>query len=257
MKFLCIGDVIGRTGRNALKRFLPEVKEKHQPDFIVLNGENAAGGFGLTKKVYDELLSMGIDVITSGNHIFDKKEITQFIDQEEKLLRPANYPPQALGRGYGIYEKNGKKIAVINLMGRVFMGIPLDCPFRKFDEIYEKIKEEVDYIIVDFHAEATSEKTAFGYYVDGRADIVFGTHSHVATADDMILPKGTAYITDVGLTGPKYSVIGMKIEEPIQKFITGMPVKYDVAKGPLIFQAIFVKKTEEKTEIIRLKLEEE
>lgn len=257
MKFLCIGDVIGRTGRNALKRFLPEVKEKYQPDFIVLNGENAAGGFGLTKKVYDELLSMGIDVITSGNHIFDKKEITQFIDQEEKLLRPANYPPQALGRGYGIYEKNGKKIAVINLMGRVFMGIPLDCPFRKFDEIYEKIKEEVDYIIVDFHAEATSEKTAFGYYVDGRADIVFGTHSHVATADEMILPKGTAYITDVGLTGPKYSVIGMKIEEPIQKFITGMPVKYDVAKGPLIFQAIFVKKTEEKTEIIRLKLEEE
>jgi len=257
MKFLCIGDVIGRTGRNALKRFLPEVKEKYQPDFIVLNGENAAGGFGLTKKVYDELLSMGIDVITSGNHIFDKKEITQFIDQEEKLLRPANYPPQALGRGYGIYEKNGKKIAVINLMGRVFMGIPLDCPFRKFDEIYEKVKDEADYIIVDFHAEATSEKTAFGYYVDGRADIVFGTHSHVATADEMILPKGTAYITDVGLTGPKYSVIGMKIEEPIQKFITGMPVKYDVAKGPLIFQAIFVKKTEEKTEIIRLKLEEE
>ncbi|WP_029519863.1 TIGR00282 family metallophosphoesterase [Persephonella sp. IF05-L8] len=257
MKFLCIGDVIGRTGRNALKRFLPEVREKYQPDFIVLNGENAAGGFGLTKKVYDELLSMGIDVITSGNHIFDKKEITQFIDQEEKLLRPANYPPQALGRGYGIYEKNGKKIAVINLMGRVFMGISLDCPFRKFDEIYEKIKEEVDYIIVDFHAEATSEKTAFGYYVDGRADIVFGTHSHVATADEMILPKGTAYITDVGLTGPKYSVIGMKIEEPIQKFITGMPVKYDVAKGALIFQAIFVKKTEEKTEIIRLKFEEE
>ena len=257
MKFLCIGDVIGRTGRNALKRFLPEVKEKYQPDFIVLNGENAAGGFGLTKKVYDELLSMGIDVITSGNHIFDKKEITQFIDQEEKLLRPANYPPQALGRGYGIYEKNGKKIAVINLMGRVFMGIPLDCPFRKFDEIYEKIKDEADYIIVDFHAEATSEKTAFGYYVDGRADIVFGTHSHVATADEMILPKGTAYITDVGLTGPKYSVIGMKIEEPIQKFTTGMPVKYDVAKGPLLFQALFVKKTEEKTEIIRLKLEEE
>ena len=257
MRFLCIGDVIGRTGRNALKHFLPEVKEKYKPDFIVLNGENAAGGFGLTKKVYDELLSLGIDVITSGNHIFDKKEITQFIDQEEKLLRPANYPPQALGRGYCIYEKNGKKIAVINLMGRVFMGVPLDCPFRKFDEIYEKIKDEVDYIIVDFHAEATSEKTAFGYYVDGRADIVFGTHSHVATADEMILPKGTAYITDVGLTGPKYSVIGMKIEEPIQKFITGMPVKYDVAKGPLLFQALFVKKTEEKTEIIRLKLEEE
>lgn len=257
MRFLCIGDVIGRTGRNALKRFLPEVLEKYRPDFIALNGENAAGGFGLTKKVYDELINLGIDVITSGNHIFDKKEIFQFIDQEERLLRPANYPPQAAGRGYGVYEKSGKKIAVINLMGRAFMGIPLDCPFRKFDDIYEKVKEIVDYIIVDFHAEATSEKTAFGFYVDGRADVVFGTHSHVATADEMILPKGTAYITDVGLTGAKYSVIGMKIEDPIQKFITGMPVKYEVAKGSMIFQALFVEKNEKKTDIIRIKIEEE
>ncbi|SNZ09654.1 hypothetical protein SAMN06265182_1598 [Persephonella hydrogeniphila] len=257
MRFLCIGDIIGRTGRNALKAFLPDVKEKYRPDFIILNGENAAGGFGITKKVYDEILSLGIDVVTSGNHIFDKKEISQFIDQEERLLRPANYPPQALGRGYGIYEKNGEKIAVINLMGRAFMGIPLDCPFRKFDEIYEKIKDAVDYIIVDFHAEATSEKTAFGFYTDGRADIVFGTHSHVATADEMILPKGTAYITDVGLTGPKYSVIGMKIEEPIQKFLTGMPVKYEVAKGKMIFQAILVEKEGEKADIKRIKIEEE
>ncbi|WP_457624822.1 TIGR00282 family metallophosphoesterase [Persephonella sp.] len=257
MRFLCIGDVIGRTGRNALKTFLPEVKEKYKPDFIILNGENAAGGFGITKKVYDEILSLGVDVVTSGNHIFDKKEISRFIDQEERLLRPANYPPQALGRGYGIYEKEGRKIAVINLMGRAFMGIPLDCPFRKFDEIYEKIKDDVEYIIVDFHAEATSEKTAFGFYVDGRADIVFGTHSHVATADEMILPKGTAYITDVGLTGPKYSVIGMKAEEPIQKFLTGMPVKYEVAKGKMIFQAIIVEKKGDKADIKRIKIEEE
>jgi metallophosphoesterase (TIGR00282 family) len=257
MRFLCIGDVIGRTGRNALKTFLPEVKEKYRPDFIILNGENAAGGFGITKKVYDEILSLGVDVVTSGNHIFDKKEISRFIDQEERLIRPANYPPQALGRGYGIYEKEGRKIAVINLMGRAFMGIPLDCPFRKFDEIYEKIKDDVEYIIVDFHAEATSEKTAFGFYVDGRADIVFGTHSHVATADEMILPKGTAYITDVGLTGPKYSVIGMKAEEPIQKFLTGMPVKYEVAKGKMIFQAIIVEKKGDKADIKRIKIEEE
>jgi len=142
-------------------------------------------------------------------------------------------------------------------MGRAFMGIPLDCPFRKFDEIYEKIKDDVEYIIVDFHAEATSEKTAFGFYVDGRADIVFGTHSHVATADEMILPKGTAYITDVGLTGPKYSVIGMKAEEPIQKFLTGMPVKYEVAKGKMIFQAIIVEKKGDKADIKRIKIEEE
>ncbi|MBK3333134.1 TIGR00282 family metallophosphoesterase [Persephonella atlantica] len=257
MRFLCIGDVIGRTGRNALKKFLPDVLKEYRPDFVILNGENAAGGFGLTKKVYEELLSLGVDVITSGNHIFDKKEVLQFIDKEEKLLRPANYPPGASGKGYGIYEESGEKVAVINLMGRALMGIPLDCPFRKFDEIYEKIKESVDYIVVDFHAEATSEKMAFGFYVDGRADIVFGTHSHVATADEMLLPKGTAYITDVGLTGAKYSVIGMKVEEPIQKFLTGMPAKYEVAKGKMIFQALFVEKTQQKTDIKRIKIEEE
>ncbi len=257
MRFLCIGDVIGRTGRNALKKFLPSVVQEEKVDFIVLNGENAAGGFGITKKVYDELIRLGVDVITSGNHIFDKKEVFQFIDKEEKLLRPANYPEGVPGRGYGIYKKNGKSIAVINLMGRALMGIPLDCPFRTFDRIYEKIYEAVDYIIVDFHAEATSEKTAFGFYVDGRADIVFGTHSHVATADEMILPEGTAYITDVGLTGPRYSVIGMRIEEPIKKFLTGIPVKYEVGKGPLIFQAILVEKEEKSTNIRRIKIYEE
>ena len=256
MRFLCIGDVIGRTGRNALKHFLPEVVEKEKVDFIIANGENAAGGFGITKKVYDELIKLGIDVITSGNHIFDKKEVFQFIDKEERLLRPANYPEGAPGKGYGIYTKNEKKIAVINLMGRALMGIPLDCPFRKFDEIYKKISESVDFIIVDFHAEATSEKNAFGFYVDGRADIVFGTHSHVATADEMLLPKGTAYITDVGLTGPKYSVIGMKIEDPLKKFLTGVPVKYEVAKGPMIFQALLVEKNENETFIKRIKISE-
>ncbi len=256
MRFLCIGDVIGRTGRNALKHFLPEVVEKEKVDFIIANGENAAGGFGITKKVYDELIKLGIDVITSGNHIFDKKEVFQFIDKEERLLRPANYPEGAPGKGYGIYTKNGKKIAVINLMGRALMGIPLDCPFKKFDEIYKKISESVDFIIVDFHAEATSEKNAFGFYVDGRADIVFGTHSHVATADEMLLPKGSAYITDVGLTGPKYSVIGMKIEDPLKKFLIGVPVKYEVAKGPMLFQALLVEKNENETFIKRIKISE-
>ena len=240
MRFLLIGDVIGRTGRNTLKEVLPEVKKKYKPDFIVINGENLAGGYGITRKVFKEIDKLGIDVITSGNHIWDKKEIYQFIDEEPKLLRPANYPPMVLGRGYGIYEKNGKRIAVINIMGRVFMGIPLDCQFRKFDEIYNEIKYKFDYIIVDFHVEATSEKNAFGYYVDGRATIVYGTHTHVPTADERILPKNTVYITDVGLTGAFQSVIGIDPKNSIKGFLTGLPQKYDVAKGEKIFNALFV-----------------
>ncbi|WP_456402390.1 TIGR00282 family metallophosphoesterase [Persephonella sp.] len=257
MKFLIIGDVIGKTGRKALKYFLPELISKEKPDFIVANGENSAGGFGITKKVFDELISMGIDVITSGNHIWDKKEVFQFIDEEKRLLRPANYPPNVNGRGFEIYEKSGKKIGVVNLMGRVFMGIPLDCPFRTFDQIYEMIRDKVDYLIVDFHAEATSEKTAFGFYVDGRADVVFGTHSHVPTADEQVLPNGTAYITDVGLTGAVYSVIGMKIDEPIKKFLTGISEKYSVATDGFLLNCIIVEKNAEKNEIRRVKLVKE
>ncbi|NPA52422.1 MAG: TIGR00282 family metallophosphoesterase [Aquificae bacterium] len=254
MKILSIGDTIGKTGRKALSQFLPFVIKQYKPDFITLNVENIAGGFGVTKKVLNSLKQYSIDVFTSGNHIFDKKEVYELLDTEENLLRPANYPPLANGRGYTVVEKENKKIAVINLMGRVFMGIPLDCPFRKFDEIYNQIKDKVDYIIVDFHAEATSEKTAFGYYVDGRASIVFGTHSHVQTADEIFLPKGTAYITDIGLTGALHSVIGMKIEEPIEKFLTGLPKKYEVATGELLFQAFFVDL--QKKEIKRLRLTE-
>ncbi len=252
MKFLLIGDIIGRTGRTAVKHFLPKILSEENIDFVIANGENSAGGFGITKKVLNELLFLDIDVITSGNHIWDKKEVLEFIDKEPKLLRPANYPQGVPGRGYGIFEKNQKKIAVINLMGRALMGIPLDCPFRKFDQIYEEIKDKVDYIVVDFHAETTSEKTAFGYYVDGRANIVFGTHSHVQTSDEMFLPKGTAYITDVGLSGALHSVIGMKIEEPIEKFLTGMPRKYEVATGDLLFQALIVDLDKKKLNRLRL-----
>ncbi len=252
MKILCIGDIIGRTGRNALKHFLSEIIKEEEIDFVIANGENAAGGFGLTKKVFNELKSLDIDVITSGNHIWDKKEITEFIDKEETLLRPANYPNSVPGRGYGIFKKNEKSIGVINLMGRVFMGIPLDCPFKKFDEIYEKIKDSVDYIIVDFHGDATSEKQAFGFYVDGRVDLVVGTHSHVQTSDERFLPNGTGYITDLGLTGTLESVIGMEKEEAIHKFLTGMPVKYKVAKGKFAFQGLIFD-TKEKT-LKRLKL---
>ena len=254
MRFLLIGDVIGRTGRNTLKEVLPKVKKEYKPDFIVLNGENLAGGYGITKKVFNEIEKLDIDVITSGNHIWDKKEIFQFIDEEPKLLRPANYPPSVNGRGYGIYEKNGKKIAVINLMGRALMGIPLDCPFRKFDEIYEEIKDKADYIIVDFHAETTSEKNAFGYYVDGRATIVFGTHTHVQTADERLLPNNTVYITDVGLTGAYQSVIGMEPQGSINKFLTGLPQKYEVAKGEKIFNALFVEIKDFQREIKRIQI---
>lgn len=254
MRFLLIGDVIGRTGRNTVKEVLPEVKKKYKPDFIVLNGENLAGGFGITKKVFDEVERLGIDVFTSGNHIWDKKDIFKFIDEEPKILRPANYPPMVPGRGYGIYEKNGKKIAVINLIGRVFMGLPLDCPFRKFDEIYEEIKDKADYIIVDFHGEATSEKNAFGYYVDGRATVVFGTHTHVQTADEKILPKNTVYITDVGLTGAYHSVIGVSIDEPIKGFLTGLPQKFEIAKGEKIFNAFFVEIEDFQIEMERIQI---
>ncbi len=255
MRFLLLGDIIGRTGRNALKKFLPDLIEEYKIDFVIANAENAAGGFGLTPKVYNQLINMKIDVLTSGNHIFDKKEVLQIINKDN-LIRPANYPPDAPGKGYNIFEKDDKKIAVINLMGRVFMGIPLDCPFRKFDEIYEKIKNEVDYIIVDFHAEATSEKMAFGYYVDGRADIVFGTHSHVSTADERILPKGTVYITDIGLTGAYHSVIGMKIEEPIKKFLTGIGKKYEVSTDGFLLNALFVEKENGSIRIEKIKKED-
>ncbi len=254
MRFLLIGDVVGRTGRKTLKEVLPEVKKEYKPDFIVLNGENLAGGYGITKKVFNEIDKLGIDVITSGNHIWDKKEVFQFIDEEPKLLRPANYPPMVAGRGYGIYEKNGKKVAVINLMGRVFMGLPLDCPFRKFDEIYEDIKDKADYIIVDFHGEATSEKNAFGYYVDGRASIVFGTHTHVPTADERILPNRTVYITDIGLTGAYQSVIGIEPKGSIKGFLTGLPQRYNVAKGEKIFNALFVEIENFQIEIKRIQI---
>lgn len=257
MKFVFIGDTIGRTGRKALNQFLPYALEKYKPDFITINVENIAGGFGITKKVLDQLKQFPFDVFTSGNHIFDKKDIFEIFKEEERILRPANYPPEVPGKGYIIVEKNNKKVAVINLMGRVFIGLPLDCPFRKFDEIYNEIKDEVDYVIVDFHAEATSEKTAFGYYVDGRASIVYGTHSHVATADEKVLPKGTVYLSDIGMTGAYHSVIGMRLDEPIQKFLTGISKKYEVSKEGLLFQAFFVDLTKNKPYFERIKLVDE
>jgi metallophosphoesterase (TIGR00282 family) len=255
MKVLVMGDIIGRVGRKAVKNVLPDLKKKYRPDLIIANGENSAGGFGITRKVYNELLSIGIHVVTSGNHIWDKQEVFQFIDEEENLLRPANYPPLAPGRGYGIYKVGDKKVAVINLMGRVFIDIPMYCPYRKFDEIYDEIKDKVDYIIVDFHAEATSEKNALGYYLDGRANLVYGTHSHVPTADARVLPKGTAYVTDIGMTGPLNSVIGIDIRQSLAKFLTGISKKYDIPKGDAIFNAMYFNLDNLQDEIERIQIE--
>lgn len=236
MRFLAIGDVVGRPGRNILKSTLSKLKENYKIDVVIANCENAAGGNGLTKKVADELFSIGIDVMTMGNHVWANKEIFSFIENETRIIRPANYPEGTTpGRGYNVFEKNNVKFAVINLCGRVFME-NLDCPFRKIDEILEKI--ECPIIIVDFHAEATSEKIALGFYVDGRVSCVYGTHTHVQTADEKILPNGTAYITDIGMTGPYDSVLGVDKDIVIQKFTTLLPVRFEVAKGKAQFNGI-------------------
>lgn len=240
MKFLFIGDTVGKTGRRAVSALLPKLKNELNIDFVILNGENLAHGNGINQKVFEEMIQAGVDVITAGNHTFDKKEVIPLLEKQSNLLRPANLPPMATGKGYVVYQKSDKKILVINLMGRVFMGGALDCPFRTFDDIYQKHKDNVDYIIVDFHGEATSEKQAFGYYVDGRATAVFGTHTHVQTADERFLPQGTAFITDIGMTGAYESVIGVRKEEIIQKFITGMPKKYEPAEGRFIFTALYL-----------------
>ncbi len=246
MRFLIIGDIVGKPGRRAVQHFVKELKDKQRIDAVIANVENSAGGFGITKKVYKELKSYGIDVFTSGNHIWDKKEVYEFIDQADDLLRPANYPEGVPGRGWGIFERNGRKFAVINLMGRIFLDPNLDNPFRVFDRIHEEVSKETNIVLVDFHAETTSEKCAFGIYADGRASVVYGTHTHVPTADETILKKGTAYVTDVGMTGAWYSVIGMHSKEPIERFLYALPRRFKVEeKERVVFNAILVEVEED------------
>lgn len=237
MNILIIGDICGKPGRQAAMQYIPKIKEQYFIDMIIANGENSAAGVGITKKVLDELYGMGIDVVTSGNHIWDKKEIFQFIDDEPYLIRPANYPEGTQGKGYCIFEYQDKKIGVINLSGRSFMPM-MDCPFQKIDEILSQLKEVCDLIILDFHAETTSEKMAMGWYLDGRITCLVGTHTHIQTADERILPKGTAYITDLGMVGPWNSVLGVDKDLIIKKFKTGLPVKFELAAGPTVFSAI-------------------
>ncbi len=234
MKILVVGDVVGESGLEKLKVELRKIKETENIDFIVVNAENVAGGMGITVNNFNELKKLNIDVITMGNHTWAKKDIFTFID-DDKIIRPSNYSKGVPGKGYNIYECNGKKIGVINLIGRTNMGVLSENPFTVVDSILEKIKHKVDIIIVDFHAEATAEKIAMKYHLDGKVNIIFGTHTHVQTADEDITEKGTAYITDIGMTGPKNSIIGMDVKASLKRFLTSLPERYKLAEGSCIF----------------------
>jgi len=240
MNILFIGDIYGRPGRSALKKLLPTLKEEIKADFVIANIENASSGVGVTVESYQDLKKLGVDVFTSGNHIFDKREIIPVLkDRNEIIIRPANFQEGTPGRGVWTGEIGTTKLAVVNLMGRVFMREGLEDPFRAADRILTDLKDCV--VIIDFHAEATSEKRAFGYYVDGRASAVIGTHTHVPTADAQMLPKGTAYITDVGFTGPQESVLGVDKEVIIHNFLTSPSAPFEVAGGDVEIGAVVIK----------------
>ncbi|MCX7626249.1 MAG: TIGR00282 family metallophosphoesterase [Candidatus Sumerlaeaceae bacterium] len=232
LRILLIGDIMGRPGRQAATRLVPRWRSENRVDFVLANVENCAGGKGVTQSTVRELLDAGIDVATTGNHVWDNKDIFNFIESEPRLLRPANYPPwgEAPGRGYTVIEsESGLAIGIVNLQGRVFME-PLECPFHVADVLVEELRGRTPVILVDFHAEATSEKQAMGWHLDGRVSAVFGTHTHVQTADERILPQGTAYITDIGMTGAHDSIIGMKPEEVLVRFRRSLPSRFEVAE---------------------------
>ena len=240
MKILFVGDVVGAPGRRALVEALTGVIDRHQVDFTIVNVENAAGGFGLTVELFEDLSRMPIDVFSSGNHIWDKKEIIEYIGKENLLLRPANFPVGTPGVGHVTVKCGPHKVAVLNLMGRVFM-LPIDCPFQKADELVPELRKDTPIIIVDMHAEATSESQAMGWHLDGRVSAVVGTHRHVQTADERVLPKGTAYITDLGMTGPTDSVIGVDKELALQRFLSQMPNRFEPAKGPVALHGVVIR----------------
>jgi 2',3'-cyclic-nucleotide 2'-phosphodiesterase len=230
MNILFIGDIVGSPGREAIKKLVASLNQEYAVDFVIANAENASGGSGITSRVAAELFSSGVDVLTSGDHIWKKSEIFALINQEERILRPLNFPSGAPGRGAAVFKsKNGLKAGVINVNGRVFMEA-LDCPFKTALKAAEELAKETKIIIVDIHAEATSEKIALGWYLDGKVSAVLGTHTHIQTADEKILPKGTAYITDVGMTGPYDSVIGRRVEDVLTRFLSSIPVKFEVAQ---------------------------
>ncbi|GGA62446.1 TIGR00282 family metallophosphoesterase [Ornithinibacillus halotolerans] len=229
MKILFIGDVFGSPGRDMVQEYLPQLKDKHKPNVIIINGENAASGKGITEKIYKQFMGLGAHVVTMGNHTWDKKDIFEFIDDAKNLIRPANFPEGIPGKGLTFVNINGLEIAILNLQGRTFLP-PIDDPFKKVDELINEAKKRTNIIFLDFHAEATSEKQAMAWYVDGRVSAVVGTHTHTQTADNRILPKGTAYITDVGMTGPYDGILGVEREAVIQKFLTSLPVRFEPDK---------------------------
>ncbi len=237
MKILAVGDLIGSAGVKELGRQLKLLREKEEIDFVIVNGENSAEGMGMTEKNFKDILEAKVDVITMGNHTWGKKDIFKFIDHP-KLIRPANYPKGVVGKGYGIYNCKDKKIAVINLIGRVYMNILSENPFLIVKKIIEKIEKQVDIIVVDFHAEATGEKITLAHYLDGKITAIYGTHTHVQTADERILPKGTGFITDIGMTGPKNSALGMDIDVVIKRFETTLPERYKIATGECMFNGV-------------------
>ncbi len=247
MKLLFIGDIVGQPGRNAVKTLLPKLREQHALDFVVANGENSAGGSGITPKTADEIFSAGVDVITSGDHLWDQKEVMELLQNEKRFLRPLNYPPGTPGQGSAIFQiqdprpktRDPISIAVLNIQGRTFMS-PLEHPFLLAAEEVKRLREQTKIIFVDFHAEATSEKIAFARFLDGQVSAVVGTHTHVQTADEQIFPGGTAYLSDAGFTGPHESVLGREIEPVIRRFLTNMPQRFEVAKERVILHGAVI-----------------
>lgn len=234
MRILAVGDLVGESGVKKLREILPNFRKENNIDFVIVNAENSAGGMGITTQIFNNLKALNIDAITMGNHTWGKKDIFTFID-DPKLLRPANYSRGVVGKGYNIYECKNKKICVINLIGRTEMGVQSDNPFTKADDIIEEVKGKADIIIIDFHAEASAEKIAMKYYLNGRVTAIFGTHTHVQTADEEITNKGTGFISDIGMTGPINSVIGMDIEASVKRFVTSLPERYKLAEGNCMF----------------------
>ena len=245
MRVLFIGDIVGSPGRQIVRDRLADIVSQRQIDLVIANGENSASGFGITPRLAEELLKMGIDVLTGGNHSWDRKEILEFMPHESRLLRPANFPEGNVGSGlYAGTARNGMKYAVLNLQGRVFMT-PIDDPFRKADSELARLPEDVAFVLVDMHAETTSEKLAMGWYLDGRVTAIVGTHTHVATADEHVLPGGTAFITDVGMSGPHGGVIGMDRDGIIKKFLNGLPTRFEVASGDVQMNCVLIETDDE------------
>jgi len=251
MKILAVGDLVGESGVGKLKEVLPTIRKEKQIDFVIVNGENAAGGMGITISIFNELKRLNVDAITMGNHTWGKKDIFSFID-DEKIIRPANYSRGVVGKGYNIYNCKNKRICVINLIGRTDIGVQSENPFTTMEDILEEIKDKVDYIVVDFHAEATAEKIAMKHFLDGKVNFLFGTHTHVQTADEEITNKSTAYITDIGMTGPINSVIGMEIDASVKRFVTSLPERYKLAGGDCMFNGCIVEINDENSQVISI-----